>query len=340
MSNISVVIPLYNKARHVERAIQSVLAQTVQDFEIIVVDDGSTDNGADIVMGIQDTRLRLIRQDNRGVSSARNRGIQESTTGLIAFLDADDAYKPEFFKKILNLKLAFPNAGAYATNYELHRSDGPTREEVRIKNVNPLLLDVWTYFDIGKTVLPVWTSALVVKKNIFSEVGFFPEGVALGQDLDMWIRILFSCAVAFDPSVGSTYFTNADNRSCLNNSQPREMFCFKTIDELCAKKSYAIREIDAAREFKNRFILQYAKQKIRKGSTAEGRHVLLEMKTRSFMIRKWYWIFLSFAPASLLQHLRRAIKVFFWGMNVFYQPFHQSPLLRKETLKESWKSFD
>ena len=101
---VSVVIPLYNKAPYIDRALRSVLAQTFQDFEVIIVDDGSTDGGAKIVKSTTDKRIKLIQQKNSGVSAARNRGIQESKSKLIAFLDADDEWKSRFLEVILRLR--------------------------------------------------------------------------------------------------------------------------------------------------------------------------------------------------------------------------------------------
>src|ERR1035441_8596585 len=96
--SISVVIPLYNKAPYVGRALSSVFRQTIQDFECIVVDDGSTDGGGDLVEKMSDPRLRLVRQANGGVSRARNQGINLARHPLIAFLDADDEWLPGFLE--------------------------------------------------------------------------------------------------------------------------------------------------------------------------------------------------------------------------------------------------
>src|SRR5579885_1362295 len=109
---LSVVIPLYNKAPHVARAIESVQRQSVRDFELIVVDDGSTDGGAGIVGAIDDSRIRLITQPNAGASAARNRGVGEARGELIAFLDADDTHNPLFLEEILGLAARHEEAGA------------------------------------------------------------------------------------------------------------------------------------------------------------------------------------------------------------------------------------
>jgi len=109
MPNLSVVIALFNKAAYIKRTIESILWQTVLPQEIIIVDDGSTDGGGEIVESFQNPRIRLIRQKNQGVSVARNNGVKESKGELIAFLDADDAWKPRFLEVILNLKQKIPS---------------------------------------------------------------------------------------------------------------------------------------------------------------------------------------------------------------------------------------
>jgi len=115
----SVVIPLYNKDKHITRAINSVLNQSYRKFEIIVVDDGSTDSGVIEVKKINDSRIRLVQQINLGVSSARNKGISLAKYNFVGFLDADDAWKPDFLETIYFLIKKYPEAGAYATAYEI-----------------------------------------------------------------------------------------------------------------------------------------------------------------------------------------------------------------------------
>lgn len=101
MANISVIIPLFNKAEYVRRALDSVFAQSYQDFEILVIDDGSTDGGPELIKQYQDSRLRMVRQKNQGPGSARNRGIKESTAPYVAFLDADDEWLTGFLETYL-----------------------------------------------------------------------------------------------------------------------------------------------------------------------------------------------------------------------------------------------
>lgn len=215
MPTISVVIPLYNKAAHIERAVSSVLAQTFQDFEIIVVDDGSTDNGADIVKVINDPRIILLKQKNAGVSVARNRGIEVAKSDLIAFLDADDEWRVEFLYTILRLRKKYPNAGLYATDYVIQINKNSFRK-TKINSVpsapwEGILPNYFKAATLGEP--PVCSSAVCIPKSVFEVVGGFPVGEPLGEDLDMWGRIALQYPVAFSRYIGAIYHQEASNRA-------------------------------------------------------------------------------------------------------------------------------
>ena len=118
----SIVIPLYNKENLIEYSIRSILSQTFQDFEIIVVNDGSTDNSVSIAESVMDSRIRIINQTNAGVSAARNRGIKEARYNLIAFMDADDEWKPDYLDTQYRLIQKYPECSVFACNYEFQNS--------------------------------------------------------------------------------------------------------------------------------------------------------------------------------------------------------------------------
>lgn len=211
----TVIIPLYNKERHIGRAIKSVINQTYKDFELIVVDDGSTDNGVEEVNKIEDSRIRLIRQKNCGVSSARNKGISEAKYDYIGFLDADDAWKPNFLESIKNLIISYPRAGAYSTAYEIQREDGIIEPSLNFNNFeNKWQGVIDDYFRYALQAPLISASSVVIPKSVFDNVGCFPLGIKRGEDLDMWIRIALNYDIVYLNEVCATYFYDTDNRAC------------------------------------------------------------------------------------------------------------------------------
>lgn len=187
---ISVVIPLYNKETSIANTLNCVLAQTYQDFEIVVVDDGSTDNSAAIVDTFKDRRIRLIPQSNGGVSAARNTGIREAKGEYVAFLDADDKWLVEHLENIVQLIKMYPNNKAYATNY--YNEQKGIRKNIVLNKIpfNTEMGILNNYFEIcSNSQPPVWSSAVCVGRNLISDIGGFPVGIKAGEDLLTWARI-------------------------------------------------------------------------------------------------------------------------------------------------------
>jgi glycosyltransferase involved in cell wall biosynthesis len=192
---VSVVIPVYNRPDAVRRAIQSVLAQTVQDFEIIVVDDGSADAVAAAVASIPDPRLRLIKHErNRGGSAARNTGIRASRAPFIAFLDSDDEWMPTKLARQLELfARSGEQLGLVYTGTERRYHDGSVDVSVPRR-----------YDDLGHELLTVnvvgETSLGMVRRSILSSTGGFDESLPSSQDLDFWLRICEQYTADFVPA--------------------------------------------------------------------------------------------------------------------------------------------
>jgi hypothetical protein len=246
---VSVIVPLYNKQRHVLRAITSVLAQTVPDFEVVVVDDGSTDGGGDIVRRMTDSRIRLVSQENAGVSAARNRGIAESRSELVAFLDADDEWEPGFLETVLALREQHPGAGIYATAYRYQKGETTWRPHFVdcVDSGRGGLLD--DYFRAAMGQAPVWTSAVMIPKWVFSEVGAFPVGVKTGEDRHMWARIALRHPIAWSPIEGAVYHLSADNRACALNPPAQDLAEAEVIEEFLRSGSEPLSSRAAAQEY-------------------------------------------------------------------------------------------
>ena len=197
----SVIIPLYNKAPYVAKAIGSVLSQTFTDYELVVMDDGSKDGSFEEALKAigGNPRCHLFRQTNGGVSIARNNAVSLSRREYLCFLDADDWWEPTFLEEMSKLIDEFPNAGIYGTNYTIVNE---TKRKTRVADIG-----VEQGFESGyinycqvyaKTLaMPLWTGAVSMPRAVFDEMGGFPKGIKLGEDFLLWIRVALKYKVAF-----------------------------------------------------------------------------------------------------------------------------------------------
>ena len=307
---VSVVIPLYNKEDHIARAVESVLAQTWRDFELVVVDDGSRDGGAALVEGCADPRVRLHRQPNGGVSVARNRGVALTSAPLIAFLDADDAWEPDFLENVMALQARHPASVAVAMNYEVVAPNGTRSLGVDPARAPSQLLDPLAYFRIGKHGSPVFSSAVAVRREALAAAGGFPEGVRLGEDIDTWIRLLFQGPVVFDARPGGMYFNDATNRALNTHAPPARYVFFDTIDRWLAAHPDQVEARREAEEFKNFFRLLHVHHQLRWGDAEAGRRLLADIRTRTFRREQLRLRVLSRVPRACytgLSRLRQAL---------------------------------
>lgn len=211
----SAVITLYNKEPYIERAMRSVLAQSDGDFELLVIDDGSTDRGRERAEGVSDARIRVISQANAGEGAARNRGIREARGAHVCFLDGDDEWKPSFLAAIRHLIAAFPQAGLYATGYEVVEAGGACRSAAIALPKDFSLGILPDYFAACVAgAPPVTSSSVCVPRAVFEKVGLFAEGVVRGCDLDFWGRVAFGHPIAFSKQICARYRRDAEGRAC------------------------------------------------------------------------------------------------------------------------------
>ena len=207
---VTVVIPLYNGAAFIKRSVESVLRQSYADFELIVVDDGSSDAGPKIVREITDVRLRLLQQANAGASAARNRGIAEGRGKYFGFLDADDEWDVGFLDAATRLAVLYPQAGVYGTGYRMVYPKGPaveiTAEERRHGQDSLLVTDYFVRANGGSLIN---ASGVVIPRAVFEEVGLFKNGEHYGEDLEMWSRIALRYPIGYDTRILFSYHQTA-----------------------------------------------------------------------------------------------------------------------------------
>lgn len=204
----SIVIPLYNKELSIQNTIQSVLEQTYQEFEIIVVDDGSTDNSAERVREISDPRIKLVQQKNQGVSAARNHGIKESKFEWIALLDGDDLWEPNHLDEVLKMMREFPDEKVYVTSFKY------SHNQAMYKHDRPSpIFKIENYFKEALKEKLVWTSIVVIHKSCFDKVGMFNEKLSYGEDLELWARLARYFTIIKSSKITAIYQIEAENRS-------------------------------------------------------------------------------------------------------------------------------
>ncbi len=225
MPFFSIVIPLYNKENFITKTINSTLNQTFEDFEIIVVNDGSTDDSANKVEAINDKRVTLYTIKNQGVSHARNYGINKAKTDYICFLDADDFWYNNHLEQLNTLLQEHPDCGLYASAYQ--QKIGKTLIESVYKDIPKQ--ENWSgivddYFKSSLVNSIAWTSAVMVPKHIFDTIGLFDENITLGagEDTDLWIRIALKHPVAFSNTVTAIHNLDAENRITNSNTNLRQ----------------------------------------------------------------------------------------------------------------------
>lgn len=301
---ISVVIPLYNKEGQIKKTIDSVLEQSFQNFEIIIINDGSTDKSVDVVQTFTDSRIRLFYQKNQGVSVARNRGVEVAQFDYIAFLDADDEWNVDYLKTQYQLILEYPQCGVFACAYQFILHDGTLRN--LILNKLPFLGTrglLENYFEVAScSHPPLWTSAVIVKKEAFVSVGGFPKGVISGEDLLTWARLAVKYSIAYSLNVVASYIL--DERYDLEGAPPRipEQEDFVGSGLRMLQQEYP--KVKGLKAYIGLWHKMRASTYLRLNDSRNALwEVFLSLKYNAFNIRTWVFMLLCFCPLSVRYRL-------------------------------------
>ena len=245
----SVIIPLYNKPQSIQHTLRCVLQQSFQDFEIIVVNDGSTDDSVLKVLEMKDERIRLVQKPNGGVSSARNRGILEAKYAYIALLDADDYWGSDYLLEQKGLIEEFPEAGMWGCAFGyLEDNRFQEVEHGVLKNFRGVLANYWSMYKKSNIFSSI---SVVIRKDVFEKVGYFDERMKYSEDLDMWYRTLLNYPVVFYNKTLAYYRIDAENRA-MYKEIPLQYFLPYFIEKY---DTYRFQNPDF-RKFINRFCLE------------------------------------------------------------------------------------
>ena len=221
MPFFTVIIPLYNKEKYIENAIKSIINQTFTDFELLIINDCSTDKSVEIASKFLSEKVHLIHHEkNSGLAATRNTGIKKATSNYVTFLDADDLWKPHFLEKIFHLFQNFPEARIFRTNYEEIWNKTIKKPHNGSESLPTDFAGYVNFFKINLKQGLYNHGSVCLHKEVYEKVGFYNENIQLSQDLDFNIRANYHFKLAYDNSVQMSYFMQTDNqltRSSLQN---------------------------------------------------------------------------------------------------------------------------
>ena len=214
MPYFSIVIPVYNKEKFVVKTIESVLSQTFTDYEIIIVNDGSTDQSEAKISVFKDNRIKYYSKKNEGVAQARNFGIEKATADYIYFLDADDYWYPTFLETMHRYSSELPEQKVFATAIEIETKNKTIPAHYSIPSTSDF--EIVNFFDASQKECALWTSSVCIHKSVFEKVGDFDTKIKHGEDTELWIRIGLQFPIVFIRKILARYVY--DDKSISRNS--------------------------------------------------------------------------------------------------------------------------
>lgn len=209
MPFFSIIIPLFNKENFIENTLKSVLNQSFIDFELLIVNDGSTDHSEKKVLELKDTRIQYFYQENGGVSAARNFGIEKAQSNYITFIDADDYWYPNFLQEMFENIRRFPELKVFSAAIEVETSKKIIPASYSI--VKTADCEIVNYFNASLKETVICTSCAVFHKTVFEKTGPFDIQLKSGEDTDLWIRIGLNYPILFSWKILARYVFDAQS---------------------------------------------------------------------------------------------------------------------------------
>lgn len=300
----SVVIPAYNSERFIDKAIESVLAQTYTDFELIIVDDGSTDGTRQRITAYTDKRIRYVFQENGGVSAARNKGILESKGEFICFLDSDDSWKTDHLAEMDSLIQKFPSCGLFITGYNLCLKNGeivPKSEQI-LKRIPTEQSMSENGFDVlNRNGYFFNTNTMCCKREVFQKVGLFEVGVKNGEDDDLWYRIFAYYSIAISKKATTVY----DRTNCgatANRLEVSQPYFMRRVEGLLNSPEVLPSRKESLRMWVERNKLSRVRQNILLGKKAEALKLLRTVSFQKSDKKRYFEaVFCMLVPAKLVR---------------------------------------
>ncbi len=292
MPFFSIVVPLFNKENYIENTLRSIFNQEFTDYEIIVVNDCSIDESSAKVKSLNQEKIRIIHHEkNKGLSAARNTGIKHSKADYIAFLDADDVWKPSFLQKIFELIHQFPDAEIFAANYEEVYADKHILPKNKLKNnANGGII---AFFENSISQPLYMPSSMCVKKNVFEKSGYYDEHIFYAEDIDFNIRANLNHTLAYTPETLVEYTMYSENQ--ITNAQLGNKVIpdFNKYEAYCSEGNGLKKYLDF-----NRYI--FAKLYCIERNKEKRKKVMKEIELKNL---NFIQIILLYLPASILKKI-------------------------------------
>ena len=300
----SIVIPAYNAEKNIKTSIQSVLNQTRQDFEIIVVDDGSTDGTKGNIEQYEDNKIIYIYQENAGVSAARNRGIQESNGEFVCFLDADDEWKSNHLEVLQSLIEKYGHCGLFITGYDIRLNTG----EIVRKSEHILRGIAEEHFvsDNGFDVLMkngyfFNTNTMCCRREVFDKVGGFEIGVKNGEDDDMWFRIFTYYPIAVS-KISTTIYNRTNCGATGKRPEVAEPFFMRRLDGILKSDQVPQCRKESLLLWSEQNKLSRARQFVLNGSKREAITILKKLDLKKTKKKRYLQTLLCcFIPSAIIR---------------------------------------
>ena len=215
MYYFSIVIPVYNKEKFVPKTIESVLCQNFTDFEIIIVNDGSTDQSEAKILEFKDSRIHYYSKKNEGVAVARNFGIEKATADYICFLDADDFWLPNYLETMHRFISELPEQQVFASAIEIETKNKTIPAHYSIPQKSEF--EIVDFFEASQKECVLWTSSACIHKSVFEKVGTFDTKIKHGEDTELWIRIGLQFPIVFIHKILARYVYDYESVSRNSN---------------------------------------------------------------------------------------------------------------------------
>lgn len=238
MPTFSIVIPVFNKEKFVAKTVESVLNQTFSDYEIIVINDGSTDASENIIQQFNDNRIRYFSKKNEGVAVARNYWIEKASADFICFLDADDYWFPRFLETMNQYIQKLPEQKVFACAIEIETKKKSFAATYSIDKKSDY--EIVNFFEASQKECVLWTSSVAIHKSVFDKVGNFDTNIKKGEDTELWIRIGLEYPIVFIHKVLARYVYDAASVS-RNYNYYFEHYTFQKYAE-AEKKNPALKQ--------------------------------------------------------------------------------------------------